>query len=105
MILGNVSLAPIYPYPRAAVAARTGNDGSRCLNMTEIVLRVRLTSGDQLDVRYEHDTHDANETIQHVVETLAEDSGVLRTSHGERLMVIYGRGVAAVEVAPRGAVL
>jgi hypothetical protein len=73
--------------------------------MTEIVLRVRLTSGDQLDVRYELDAHAENETIQHVVETLAEDSGVLRTRHGDRLMVIYGRGVAAVEVAPRGAVL
>jgi hypothetical protein len=70
--------------------------------MTEIVLRVRLMSGDQLDVRYQHD---ANDTIQQVIETLAEDSGVLRTSHGERLIVIYGRGVAAVEVAPRGAVL
>lgn len=73
--------------------------------MTEIVLRVRLMSGDQLDVRYEHDTHDENEAIQHVVETLAEDSGVLRTRHGDRLMAIYGRGVAAFEVAPRGAVL
>jgi hypothetical protein len=73
--------------------------------MTEIVLRVRLMSGDQLDVRYERDAHDENETIQHVVETLAEESGVLRTRHGDRLMVIYGRGVAAVEVAPRGAVL
>jgi hypothetical protein len=30
---------------------------------------------------------------------------VLRTRHGGRLMVLYGRGVAAVEVAPRGAVL
>jgi hypothetical protein len=73
--------------------------------MTEIVLRVRLVSGDQLDVRYEHDARDENETIQHVVVTLAEDSGVLRTRHGDRLMVIYGRGVAAFEVAPRGAVL
>jgi hypothetical protein len=73
--------------------------------MTEIVLRVRLMSGDQLDVRYEHDAQDENDTIQRVVETLAEDSGVLRTRHGDRLIVIYGRGVAAVEVAPRGAVL
>jgi hypothetical protein len=87
------------------VAARTGHDGSRCLNVTEIVVRVRLVSGDQLDVRYDHDARDENETIQHVVETLAENSGVLRTSHGDRLMVIYGRGVAAIEVAPRGAVL
>jgi hypothetical protein len=73
--------------------------------MTEVVLRVRLMSGDQLDVRYKHDEHDENETIQLAIETLAEDSGVLRTRHGDRLMVIYGRGVAAFEVAPRGAVL
>ncbi len=62
-------------------------------------------SGDQLDVRYEYDTVDEDEGIQRVVETLAQDSGVLRTRHGNRLMVVYGRGVAAVEVAPRGAVL
>jgi hypothetical protein len=30
---------------------------------------------------------------------------VLRTQHGDRLVVLYGRGVAAIEVAPRGAVL
>ena len=73
--------------------------------MEAIVLRVRLMSGDQLDVRYEHDAGDENEAIQRVLETLAEDSGVLRTRHGDRLLVLYGRGVAAVEVAPRGAVL
>ena len=73
--------------------------------MEAIVLRVRLMSGDQLDVRYEHDAGDENEAIQRVVETLAEHSGVLHTRHGDRLMVLYGRGVAAVEVAPRGAVL
>jgi len=73
--------------------------------MAELVLRVRLMSGDQLDVRYVDDDADEDEVIQRVVETLAEDSGVLRTSHGDRLMVLYGRGVAAVEMAPRGAVL
>ena len=73
--------------------------------MVKIVLRVRLVSGDQLDVTYEHDAVDENEVIQRVVEVLAEDSGVLHTRHGERLIVLYGRGVAAVEVAPRGAVL
>lgn len=72
--------------------------------MAEVVLRVRLVSGDQLDVRFEDDG-DEDEVIERVVETLAEPSGVLRTSHGHRLMVLYGRGVAAVEVAPRGAVL
>jgi hypothetical protein len=73
--------------------------------MVEIVLRVRLVSGDKLDVRYEEDTVDENEVIERLIETLAEDSGVLRTRHGDRLMVLYGRGVEAVEVAPRGAVL
>jgi hypothetical protein len=73
--------------------------------MAAIVLRIRLMSGDQLDVQYDHDALDETETIQRVVDTLTEDSGVIRASHGDRLMVIYGRGVAAVEVAPRGAVL
>jgi hypothetical protein len=72
--------------------------------MAAIVLRVRLVSGDQLDVKYQDDAEE-DEAVQRVVETLAEDSGVLRTSHGDRLMVLYGRGVAAVEIAPRGAVL
>ena len=73
--------------------------------MAEIVLRVRLVSGDRLDVRYEEDAVDENEVIQRLIDTLAKDSGVLRTHHGDRLMVLYGRGVEAVEVAPRGAVL
>ncbi|MGA8211136.1 MAG: hypothetical protein WB798_13395 [Nocardioidaceae bacterium] len=73
--------------------------------MAELVLRVRLMSGHQLDVRYQDDDEDEDEVVERVLETLAEDSGVLRTSHGDRLMVLYGRGVAAVEIAPRGAVL
>ena len=72
--------------------------------MAEVVLRVRLVSGDQLDVKFEDDG-DEDETVERVVTTLADDSGVLRAVHGGRLMVIYGRGVAAVEMAPRGAVL
>jgi len=73
--------------------------------MVEIVLRVRLVSGDKLDVTYEEDSVDENEVIERLIETLAGDSGLLRTRHGDRLMVLYGRGVEAVEVAPRGAVL
>ena len=73
--------------------------------MAEIVLRVRLMSGDLLDVRYAEEAADEDDVIQRVVQTLAEESGVLRTSHGGRLMVLYGRGVAALEIAPRGAVL
>ena len=73
--------------------------------MGEIVLRVRLMSGEQVDVSYQHQEVDENEVIQRVVEMLGRDAGVLRTRHGDRLLVLYSRGVAAVEVAPRGAVL
>jgi hypothetical protein len=74
--------------------------------MATIVLRVRLTGGDRMDITYEEPhTSDEDAVIEHVLSTLAEDSGVLRCRHGDRLVVLYGRGVAAVEVAPRGAVL
>ncbi len=74
--------------------------------MAEIVLRVRLTSGDHIDVTYEEPgTLAADEILEHVISTLAGDSGILRCRHGDRLLILYGRGVAALEVAPRGAVL
>jgi hypothetical protein len=74
--------------------------------MAEIVLRVRLTGGDRMDVTYgEPDAVDAEVLIEHAISTLAQDTGVLRSTHGGRLVVLYGRGVAALEVAPRGAVL
>jgi hypothetical protein len=74
--------------------------------MEAIVLRVRLNSGDSMDVTYEHrDASTEAEVIDHVVSELSEASGILRCRHGERLVVLYARGVAAVEVAPRGAVL
>ena len=46
-----------------------------------------------------------DETVDRVIATLAEDNGVLRCRHGDRLVVLYGRGIATLEVAPRGAVL
>ena len=74
--------------------------------MEAIVLRVRLINGDSMDVTYEErDASSEDEVIDQVVSTLAEDSGVLRCRHGDRLLLLYARGVAAVEVAPRGAVL
>ena len=74
--------------------------------MAEIVLRVRLVGGEHLDVSYdEPGTADAEEVTEHVISALAENTGVLRVHHGDRLVVLFGRGVAAVEVAPRGAVL
>jgi hypothetical protein len=74
-------------------------------HMTEIVLRVRLISGDRVDVTWVDPDAVEAEAVEHVITTLAEDSGVLRSRHGDRLMVLYGRGVAAVEVAPRGAIV
>ncbi len=74
--------------------------------LEDIVLRVRLVSGDSMDVTYEvRDAGSEAEVIDHIVSTLAGDSGVLRCRHGDRLLVLYARGVAAMEVKPRGAVL
>jgi hypothetical protein len=74
--------------------------------MVEIVLRVRLIGGERLDVTYEDaDAVDQNAATEHAIATLAEDTGALRTRHGDRLVVLYGRGIAALEVAPRGAVI
>ena len=69
--------------------------------MEDLVLRVRLMSGDSVDVTYDDPgAGSENEVIDHVVDTLSQDSGVLRCRHGDRLLVLYARGVAAVEVAP-----
>jgi hypothetical protein len=76
------------------------------MHMAEIVLRVRLMSGDLLDVAYEQASEaDEEVVVEAVISALAEDDGQLRCRHGERLMILYARGVAGVEVAPRGAVL
>jgi hypothetical protein len=76
-----------------------------CMTMTEIVLRVRLTSGENLDVTYDEPNGTADEAIEHIISFLADDKGTLRCKHGGRLIVLFGRGVATLEVAPRGAVL
>jgi hypothetical protein len=73
--------------------------------MAHLVLRVRFTSGDHIDVSVERPDTDDAAALEDVVTTLARDSGTVRTSHGGRTLVLFGRGVAAVEVAPRGAVL
>jgi hypothetical protein len=73
--------------------------------MTEIVLRVRLLGGDHLDVVYDEAGDATDDIVEHIISTLAQDGGALRCKHGGRLIVLYGRGVATVEVAPRGAVL
>jgi hypothetical protein len=73
--------------------------------MAQIVLRVRLISGDQMDVNYDEADVAAGQVMEHIISTLAQDDGTLRCQHGDRLIVLYGRGVASVEIAPRGAVL
>lgn len=74
--------------------------------MVDIVLRVRLVGGGSMDVTYEDQAVGSEaELVDHLVATLSDDAGVLRCRHGDRLLVLYARGVCAVEVAPRGAVL
>jgi hypothetical protein len=59
-----------------------------------------------MDITYQQpDVLDEDQLVEYVISTLAQPDGVLRTTHGDRLVVLYGRGVAAVEVVPRGAVL
>jgi hypothetical protein len=72
--------------------------------MAEIVLRIRLVGGDHVDVTYD-EAGPEDEVLERVISTLAEDSGALRCKHGDRLIVVYGRGAATLEVAPRGAIL
>jgi hypothetical protein len=73
--------------------------------MTMIVLRVRLVGGGQMDLTYEAPELDESTTIERAISALSTDGGVLRCRHGDRLVVLYGRGVAAIEVAPRGPVV
>jgi hypothetical protein len=73
--------------------------------MAEIVLRVRLLSGDQTDVRYSSDQPDDQALLTEVVDTLSSPDGALHCRHGDRTLVLFGRGVVSVEAAPRGAVL
>ncbi|GGL16057.1 hypothetical protein [Mangrovihabitans endophyticus] len=74
--------------------------------MATAVLRVKLIGGDRMDITYDDPgISDQDTLLEHVISTLAQDSGTLRTTHGDRLVVIYGRGVAAIEFAPRGAVV
>lgn len=72
---------------------------------TTTVLRIQFVGGAHMDVTYEEPDANEKELVEHAIAALAHDSGVLRARHGDRLVVFFGRGVAAVEVAPRGAVL
>ncbi|GAA2511018.1 hypothetical protein [Pilimelia columellifera] len=74
--------------------------------MATVVLRVRLVDGDRLDITYDAPgLADADDVVEQAVTALADSSGSIRALHGERTFILYGRGVAALEVAPRGAVL
>jgi len=89
----------------AAAPWQAATGGLGCTAMAEIVLRVRLIGGEHLDVTYEEDGGTPDEAAERVISTFAEDHGLLRCRHGGRLIVLYGRGVATLEIAPRGAVL
>ncbi len=70
------------------------------------MLRVRLLSGEHTDLTYEDPEHDdADEMVEQVIEALREESVVLHCRHGDRLVALYSRGVASIEVSPRGAVV
>jgi hypothetical protein len=70
------------------------------------VMRVRLLGGENTDVTYEDPGQDDElGLIDQIVEELREESGVLRCRHGDRLVAIFSRGVASIEVSPRGAVV
>jgi hypothetical protein len=74
--------------------------------MATIVLRVRLLGGEHTDLTYEDpDQDDADEMVNQVIDALHEESGVLRCRHGDRIVALYSRGVASIEVSPRGAIL
>lgn len=74
--------------------------------MATIVLRVRLIGGDRVDVTFDAPPDvEEDQVIDHIVETLSQAGGVLRTRHADREVVLFGRGIAAVEIAPRGPVV
>jgi hypothetical protein len=73
--------------------------------MAEIVLRVRLIGGEHLDVSYDEPGATPDDALENVIAILGQADGALRCRHGGRLLVLYSRGVATLEAAPRGAVL
>lgn len=74
--------------------------------MAEVVLRIRLISGAQIDVTYvDPQAVGVEDVIDHVVATLSSETGAVRCEHGERVIVVFARAVASIEIGPRGAVL
>jgi hypothetical protein len=72
---------------------------------TTAVLRVKFIGGAQMDVVVDEPGVGENELVEQAIAALSHDDGVLRARHGDRLVVVFARGVAAVEIAPRGAVI
>ena len=90
----------------AGLAGPRWSSTSRLAVVANVVLRVRLVAGDRLDVTYEEtETAHPDDVVEHAISALADGKGMIRAQHGDRLVVIYGRGVAALEIEPRGAVL
>ena len=83
-----------------------GRSGAYRAVMSAIELRVRFVSGDFTDVSYQSvDVGEDRDVMEEVVSALAQDTGTLSCRHGDRILVLFGRGVAALEASPRGAVL
>ena len=98
-------VAPVSSGPSQPQPWPPAHEGLGCVIMAEIVMRVRLISGERLDVAYDEPGRAADDVVEHVISVLADGDGSLRCTHGDRLIVLYGRSVATLEVAPRGAVL
>jgi len=70
------------------------------------VLRVRLLGGRRtINTKKAPGQVDEDEMVEQVIKVLGEESGALRCRHGDRLVVLYSRGVASMEVSPRGAIV
>ena len=87
---------------RGSLAERDYREG-----MATIVLRARLVGGQQhTDLTYEDpDQVDEGAIVDQVIKVLSSDAGILRSRHGERLVALFARGVASIEISPRGAIL
>ena len=87
---------------RGSLAERDYREG-----MATIVLRARLVGGQQhTDLTYEDpDQVDEGALVDQVIKVLSSDAGILRCRHGERLVALFARGVASIEISPRGAIL
>ena len=99
-------MTPSIHWRRGNCGAQTASSPATLEDMATTVLRARLIGGDRMDIAYDNpDISDEDQLVRHVISTLSADSAALNCRHGDRLVVIYGRGVAAIEVTPRGAVL